>query len=117
MIQPITLNDEAARQIREKTAQKDCAAGLRLIIDNTGCSGHSYRMEHAMAQEPTDDRFEKDGAVLFVPKMQSWMLFGTVVGFEETDLKSGFTFTNPNESGRCGCGESFMVDRPQTETV
>jgi iron-sulfur cluster assembly protein len=38
-------------------------------------------------------------------------LFGTVMDYEETPLQSGFTFMNPNETGRCGCGESFTVNK------
>lgn len=52
-----------------------------------------------------DDKIEKDGAVLYIPKTNSWMLFGMEVGYAEGKLQSGFTFTNPNETGRCGCGE------------
>ena len=111
---PITMTDEAAAIIKAKIADNDQAIGLRLSVGSTGCSGHSYNMDYVLADEDTsgDDRFTHDnGAILFVPKMHSWMLFGTQIGYEQTDLKSGFTFTNPNEAGRCGCGESFTVER------
>jgi iron-sulfur cluster assembly protein len=111
---PITITDKAAGQIREKTALNADAIGLRLTVATTGCSGNSYKMEHVFIEDlEKDDRISQDGAVLFIPKIHSWMLFGTVIDYEETDLKSGFVFTNPNESGRCGCGESFTVDRPE----
>ncbi len=114
MQDPITITEGAAKEIVAKMAQQDGALGLRLIIKSTGCSGHSYAMEHVQDEDLTaDDKFEKDGAVLYVPKINSWMLFGMEVGFETEKMKSGFTFTNPNEAGRCGCGESFTVDRPE----
>ena len=110
---PIKMTDEAIAQIKAKTALKEGALGLRLSIGATGCSGHSYKMEHAMEEDLSkDDKLEADGAVLYIPKIHSWMLFGMVVGYEQDKLKSGFTFENPNEAGRCGCGESFTVERP-----
>ena len=112
MQDPITITDEAAKEIVAKTTQKEGAVGLRLNIKSTGCSGHSYAMEHVLEEDlSADDKFEQDGAVLYVPKINSWMLFGMEVGFEQDQMKSGFTFTNPNEVGRCGCGESFTVER------
>ncbi len=109
---PITLTDDAAKAIKSKTAAKEGALGLRLSIKSTGCSGNSYVMDFAMDENlAADDKIEKDGAVLYIPKTNSWMLFGMEVGYAEGKLQSGFTFTNPNETGRCGCGESFSVER------
>jgi len=113
--EPVKITDIAAQKIIEKTALNEAAIGLRLTVKTTGCSGNSYQMEHVLEEDRAkDDRFEKDGAVLYIPKMHSWMLFGTEIDYEESDVTSGFTFTNPNEAGRCGCGESFTVERPNS---
>ena len=73
-------------------------------------------MEHVLIEDAEqDDKFEQGGAVLYIPKIHSWMLFGTVVDYEEDNLKSGFVFSNPNEAGRCGCGESFTVERSESK--
>ncbi|PZO77949.1 MAG: iron-sulfur cluster assembly accessory protein [Micavibrio aeruginosavorus] len=113
MMNPIKITEQAAQAIKNKTAAKDGAKGLRLTIKSTGCSGYSYQMEYAEDENlAADDKIELDGAVLYIPKINSWMLFGMEIGFEESKMSSGFTFTNPNESGRCGCGESFSIDRP-----
>lgn len=110
--EPVEITDVAVEQIKAKTALNSQAVGLRLTVKATGCSGNSYQMEHVMEEDlEKDDKFEKNGAVLYIPKMHSWMLFGTQIDYEEGDLSSGFTFSNPNEAGRCGCGESFTVDR------
>ncbi len=114
MSAPITITDSAAKAIAEKTALKDGAYGLRLTIKSTGCSGHSYAMEHVMDETPqADDIIQVGDAVLYIPKLHSWMLFGMTIGFDEGQMGSGFTFTNPNETGRCGCGESFTVERKE----
>ena len=111
---PITMTDAAIMQIKAKTALNNDAMGLRLTITSTGCSGNSYKMEHVLEEDLTaDEKFEEQGAVLYIPKMHSWMLFGTEIDYEEGKMSSGFTFTNPNESGRCGCGESFTVQREE----
>lgn len=110
---PIKITDEAVKAIIDKTNTKDGAVGLRLTIKSTGCSGYSYQMEHAMSEDlGADDKFEQAGAVLYIPKVNSWMLFGMEIGYAEDFMGAGFTFTNPNETGRCGCGESFSIDRP-----
>lgn len=112
-MEPIKLTSEAVAAIKSKIAAKSDALGLRLGIKSTGCSGYSYLMDYAMDENlEADDKIERDGAVLYIPKINSWMLFGMEIGYEETKMQSGFTFTNPNESGRCGCGESFSIDRP-----
>ena len=112
---PVQITDSAVQQIKAKTALNADAVGLRLTVKATGCSGNSYQMEHVTEEDLNkDDKFEKDGAVLYIPKIHSWMLFGTVVDYEDGKLHSGFVFTNPNEAGRCGCGESFTVDRPKS---
>lgn len=112
--EPVKMTDKAVEKIKEKTALNQNAVGLRLTVASTGCSGNSYQMEHVLEETPEhDDKFEQNGAVLYIPKIHSWMLFGTEIDYEEGDLSSGFVFTNPNEAGRCGCGESFTVDRPK----
>jgi len=115
-MQPIKITDEAAKAIAEKVSEKEGAKGLRLTIKSTGCSGYSYQMEYAMDENLSDDdKIETDGGALYIPKIHSWMLFGMEIGYSEDMMSSGFTFTNPNESGRCGCGESFSVERPKVD--
>lgn len=111
---PIKITDEAVSAIKAKAATKDGALGLRLVIKSTGCSGNSYQMDYAMSEDlGADDKIERDGAVLYIPKIHSWMLFGMEIGYAADFMGEGFTFTNPNETGRCGCGESFSVERPK----
>ena len=113
-MEPIALTDPAVKAIKDKIAQKNGAMGLRLNIKSTGCSGNSYNMDYAMEEDlAADDKIERDGAVLYIPKIHSWMLFGMEIGYEADFMGEGFTFKNPNETGRCGCGESFSIERPK----
>ena len=82
-------------------------AGIRIGVRTKGCSGLSYTLEFADKQEPMDEVIEAEGIKLLVDPKASLFLIGTQMDYEEEKLKSGFVFRNPNEKGRCGCGESF----------
>ena len=84
-------------------------AGVRIGVRTKGCSGLSYTLEFADKQEPMDEVIEAEGIKLLVDPKASLFLIGTEMDYEEEKLKSGFVFRNPNEKGRCGCGESFHV--------
>lgn len=84
-------------------------AGIRIGVRTKGCSGLSYTLEFADKQEPMDEVIESGGVRLLVDPKASLFLIGTEMDYEEEKLKSGFVFRNPNEKGRCGCGESFHV--------
>ena len=69
----------------------------------------SYTLEFADQQEPHDDVVKQDGITVFIDPKAIMFLIGTEMDFVEDGLQSGFVFNNPNEKGRCGCGESFHV--------
>lgn len=107
---PVTLTDAAAARVRTLIAQSDKPViGLRIAIKTKGCSGFSYDIQYATEKEKFDEVVEDKGVtVLIEPKAQMY-IFGTEIDWEEDKLQSGFVFRNPNEKGRCGCGESFHV--------
>ena len=84
-------------------------AGIRIGVRTKGCSGLSYTLEFADKQEPMDEVVETEGLKLLIDPKASLFLIGAEMDYEEEKLKSGFVFKNPNEKGRCGCGESFHV--------
>lgn len=101
----ITVSDNALSRMKVIARGKI----LRLDIGSTGCSGNSYKLSVVDAIDTQDDVFSFDDVKLAIPKMKSWMLIGTHIDYIESDLVSEFTFQNPNEKGRCGCGESFTL--------
>ncbi len=111
---PITFTQKAADHLQLLLGQApEGTQGIRLAIKQTGCSGHSYHMEYIKPEDDLskDEPFESKGATLYIPKMHSWMLFGMNIDYIVDDLgNERFDFSNPNESGRCGCGESFHVE-------
>ena len=114
MISPITLTENAATQINDLLQDAPQGTlGIRLAIKQTGCSGHSYAMDYVAASDDLskDEPFTTNGATIYIPKIHSWMLFGMEIDYITDDLNNQrFDFKNPNETGRCGCGESFHVE-------
>lgn len=112
-LSPIQITQDAAEQINALMADApDDARGVRLTIKATGCSGNSYKMEYVQNGDDSshDEQFEQNGALIYIPKLYSWMLFGTTIDYITDELGNArFDFVNPNEVGRCGCGESFQV--------
>jgi iron-sulfur cluster assembly protein len=100
----------AAERIKALIASRGKpTVGIRIGVRSKGCSGMSYTLEFADKQEPMDEVVEADGVKLLIDAKASLFLIGTEMDYEEEKLKSGFVFRNPNEKGRCGCGESFHV--------
>ena len=82
---------------------------LRVGVGTKGCSGLSYVMDWVDAPGPTDEVVTEQGLTVLVDRKASLFLIGTTMDYQVKALEAGFTFVNPNEKGRCGCGESFHV--------
>jgi len=74
-----------------------------------GCSGLSYTLEYADEVGKFEDVVEDKGVRLVIDPKATMFILGTEMDYVEEKMQAGFTFTNPNEKGRCGCGESFHV--------
>lgn len=105
----MTLTEAAAERVREIVGNADDAVGIRLGIKNGGCAGMSYTLDLAREAQPGDERVEAHGATVFVEAKAVLFLLGTEMDFEQTPLRTGFVFRNPNQVGSCGCGESVSL--------
>ncbi len=105
----MTLTDAAADRLRSLYAKGEQGRLLRIGVKTKGCSGLSYDMSWTDEPGPGDEVVSDKGLTVLVDRKASLFLIGTVMDYEEEKLKSGFVFRNPNEKGRCGCGESFHV--------
>jgi iron-sulfur cluster assembly protein len=105
----MSLSEVAAERLARlyEGAQKGML--LRIDVSTKGCSGMSYRMEWVAEPGPGDEVVTDRGLTVLVDRKASLFLIGTTMDYQTKDLSSGFTFVNPNEKGRCGCGESFHV--------
>jgi len=107
---PIQITDAAANRINEIVAKATKPVlGVRVGVSNKGCSGKSYLVEYAEELRKFEDVVEHNGAKVFIDPKAVMYLLGSELDYRESKMESGFVFTNPNEKGRCGCGESFSV--------
>jgi iron-sulfur cluster assembly accessory protein len=107
---PITMTARAADRVRELMAKATKPVlGLRVGVNARGCSGMSYVVEYAEEQRKFEDVVEQHGVKLFIDPTAVMYLLGSELDYREDKMESGFVFTNPNEKGRCGCGESFTI--------
>ena len=108
--QVMTVTPAAAERVKALIEGRGKpTAGIRIGVRSKGCSGMSYTLEFADSQQPLDEVVDTQGVKLLIDPKASLFLIGTEMDYEEEKLKSGFVFRNPNEKGRCGCGESFHV--------
>ena len=103
------LTDAAAERLRALYASGGEGKLLRIGVSTKGCSGKSYDLSWTDAPAATDERVTDKDVTVLVDRKASLFLIGTVMDHEVKAMSAGFTFTNPNEKGRCGCGESFHV--------
>ena len=108
----LSLTDSAAAQVREFMTQEDVpaeSAGLRVSVLPGGCSGFKYGLN--IEERPLDDDLvnEIQGVRVFVDAFSAQYLNGTTIDYVSGMTGSGFTFSNPNATGGCGCGSSFTV--------
>ncbi len=106
----MTITDAAASHVKGLLAQRGKpSVGVRVGVRTAGCSGLSYTLEFADEKGEYDEVVEHNGVTILIDPKAAMFLIGTEMDFVEEKLKSGFVFNNPNEKGRCGCGESFHV--------
>ncbi len=107
---PISVTPSAAARIRHLVAANGGdALGIRLAVKTAGCSGLTYKLDFAREVHEQEEVIDLDGVKLVVDPDAVMFLLGTEMDFVETKLGASFTFKNPNEKARCGCGESFTV--------
>ena len=108
--QIITLSDSAAERVKEIMDQaKKPIVGVRIGVASGGCAGMSYVMEYATKTNPNDEVIEDKGVKVLIDPKAIMYLLGTEMDYKKEEISSTFVFKNPNETERCGCGESFKI--------
>ena len=106
----ITLTAAAVERVRALLDKRGKpSVGIRIGVRTKGCSGLSYTIEYADVKGPADDQVDQDGVTVLIDPKATMFILGTEMDYVEEKLQTGFVFRNPNEKGRCGCGESFHV--------
>jgi len=106
----MSVSDAAAKQVQALLDGRGKeSAGIRIGVRTKGCSGMSYTLEFADEKGPFDEILEDKGVTILIDPKATMFIIGTEMDYVEDKLESGFVFSNPNEKGRCGCGESFHI--------
>ena len=106
----IKLSDNAAERIRQIMSEAESSTiGVRVGVKSGGCAGMSYIMEYAKEIKPNEEVIEEKGVKVIIDPKAIIYLLGTEMDFKKEKFSSQFIFKNPNETERCGCGESFKV--------
>ena len=114
----MSITDRAADRVKEIIANADKeVVGLRVGIENAGCAGVAYTVDYVETPMQGDDLIQDKGVAIYVDPKATLFLLGTQMDFETSKLSSGFTFSNPNQVGACGCGESVQLEAADLEEL
>ena len=97
-----------AKNAIERAVMPYQAIGIRIKVDKSGCNGLAYGMEWCYIKEESDHIFDGPKKVYVDPKTMLY-LDGSHLVYKQETFEEGFEFINPNETSRCGCGESFYM--------
>ena len=108
--QIIKLSQNAAERIKAIMSKaEDKAIGVRVGVKSGGCAGMSYTLEYAKDVKPNEEVIEDKGVKVLIDPKAIMYLLGTEMDYKSEKFSSQFVFKNPNETERCGCGDSFKV--------
>ena len=106
----LTITERASERVQDILKNADnCVLGLRVGIKTAGCSGLQYTVEFASEQKAFEDAIDVNGVRIFIDPAAVMFIIGSEMDWIEDKFSSTFVFNNPNETAKCGCGESFSV--------
>lgn len=106
----MSLTEVAAAKVRDIMADADePTIGVRIGVRDAGCAGMAYTLDYVAEPVAGDDHILEHGVNVWIEPKATLFLLGTEMDFKTEKMSSGFTFTNPNQTGVCGCGESVQL--------
>ena len=108
----VQVTERALKRIRVAMAKEGVSpteGGLRLGITGGGCSGLSYNIRFDSQPRERDRIYQFDDVRVFIDPKSFIYLHGMILDYEETLMRQGFNFINPNSTKSCGCGSSFSA--------
>lgn len=107
----VTLSENARRHVLNYLSKRDRGLGLRLSVSKTGCSGLAYVVDYVDEVDSSDLCFDfEENYTIYIDKKSYPYLKGLKIDYVKQGLNNKFVFSNPNQTGACGCGESFTVE-------
>ena len=106
----INVTPAAIARIKEAIKAEDKPnLNLRIYVEGGGCSGMQYGLSFEEKTKEDDEVIAQDGVNILIDPVSLTFLKGIEIDFHSSLKGSGFTFSNPNATGSCGCGTSFKV--------
>ena len=105
----VSITDNALKRAKDLLSQNKSVVGLRVSVSQGGCSGMTYEVSLSEKINKGDEVVKKNGITFIIDPSAVMFLLGSTIDWKEEKFKKGFTFENPNETARCGCGESFTT--------
>ena len=107
----LTFSDQAKTRLKEIMSSDEYKnrIGLRISVKSGGCAGMTYDMNYVEQLVDGDEKIEVEGVNVFIDPKAIMYLLGTEMDYKVDKFTSSFVFNNPNETERCGCGESFKI--------
>ena len=105
----VNITDNAVNRAKDLLSNNQNVAGLRVSVSQGGCSGMTYKVSFSEKINDGDEVINKNGINFIIDPSAVMFLIGSTIDWKEEQFKKGFTFENPNETARCGCGESFTT--------
>ena len=108
----LNVTEKALKRIRVAMAKEGISpetGGLRLGVQGGGCSGLSYSVTFDTQPRERDRVYNFEDIQVFVDPKSFIYLHGMTLDYEETLMRQGFNFVNPNSARSCGCGSSFSA--------
>lgn len=105
----VNITENAANRAKVLLSNNNKLVGLRVSVSQGGCSGMTYEVGISEEINEGDEVINKDGIKFIIDPSAIMFLLGSTIDWKEEKFKKGFTFENPNETARCGCGESFST--------
>ena len=99
------ITDKALAMLKQRVASSS-AWGARLKVTGGGCGGYTYELSYAESPDLTDVIYQK---ILVIDIYSKEYLTDAKLDWVVNGLNEEFVITNNQESGRCGCGESFYI--------
>lgn len=115
MLPNVTITPAAEKFMRRivRFSGLPAGAGFRLVVSAGGCSGYNSEFTAEAALQPGEEALNHDGLLIFLPAESRLMLDGIIIDFADSPIKSGLTFTNPNQAPcACSSAESAAPSAP-----
>lgn len=106
----ISFSESAIKHLVSYLVKNPEQKGVRLSVKKTGCSGLSYVVDYVKSPLEGDITMPlSDKYLVCIDKSSIPFLKNMQVDYVKQGLNYKFIFNNPNQTGQCGCGESFTV--------